>query len=162
MKKSTEIFEPIVEEWDITYEHAPGPIAGEFFRTLKDEARLVGRYCPRCERVLLPPRAFCDRDYADTTAWVDVGNDGILETFTVVYQKFKGLPDPPYCIGYATLEGADTAILNFIRGVDLTDVDGISKKLAVGTPVSVRFRPRSERKGRVLDFWFEVVKGHGE
>lgn len=146
----------ITEQWNITYTHATGPIAGEFFRRLKEEAALAGRHCPKCDRVLMPPRAFCDRDYADTDGWVEVGKRGVIETFTVVYQKFQGLPDPPYCIAYVRLDGADTAILNYVRGVDVATPEAVRRGLRIGTPVRVLFAPEAERQGRVTDFWFEV------
>ncbi len=145
----------LTEQWNITYTHATGPIAGTFFDRVREGA-LVGRHCPACDRVLMPPRAFCDRDYVDTDRWVDVGTRGVIETFTVVYQKFQGLPDPPYCIAYVRLEGADTAILNYVRGIDLSTPEEVRRGLRVGTPVWVRFAPEPERLGRVTDFWFEV------
>ncbi len=145
----------IVERWDLTYRHAPGPVVGEFYRRLRDDGVLLGRRCPECRRVLLPPRAFCDRCYRDTEGWVEVGREGTVEAFTVVYQPFQGLPEPPYAIAYVRLAGADTAILNYVRGVDLADPEGAAGRLAIGTPVRVVLAP--ERRGRILDFWFEPV-----
>jgi uncharacterized OB-fold protein len=146
----------LTEQWNVTYTHATGPIVGEFLRRLKEDATLVGRHCPQCDRVLMPPRAFCDRDYADTDRWVEVGNTGIVETFTVVFQKFQGLPDPPYCIAYVRLDGADTSILNYVRGVEMSDAEAVRANLKVGTPVRVVVAPPDQRQGRVTDFWFEV------
>jgi uncharacterized protein len=145
----------LTEQWNITYTHATGPIAGMFFERLR-EGTLVGRHCPECDRVLMPPRAFCDRDYADTDRWVEVRPHGVLETCTVVYQKFQGLPEPPYCIAYVRLDGADTAILNYVRGIDLATTASVSQNLWVGAAVRVRFAAKEQRVGRVTDFWFEL------
>jgi uncharacterized OB-fold protein len=155
----TDAIRTITERWDLTYRHSAGLVGSEFFRSLEEEGRLRGRRCPKCERVLMPPRPFCDRCYTDTTEWVDVADTGVLETFTIVYSKFAGLPDPPYVIAYALLDGADTAILNYVRGVDLGDVDASVAALAPGTRVRAVFAPREERQGRITDFWFEPSDG---
>ncbi len=149
----------IEEHWDITYQHAAGAVVSHFYRELRDYARLLGRRCPECRRVLMPPRAFCDRCFVATTEWVEVGSRGTLEAFTIVAQAFKGLPDPPYALGYATLEGADTAILNYLRGLDLTAILAAAKRLRVGLPVIVQFA--LHRTGRITDFWFEPAEGTG-
>ncbi|TAM74722.1 hypothetical protein EPN44_10430 [bacterium] len=141
------------EKWNLMYRHSAGPIVSHFFRTLKEEAKLVGRFCPKCERVLMPPRSFCDRDFVETERWNDVGPGGTLETFTTVYRGFQGLPDPPYCFGYVLLDGASTAILNYIRGVDLTPGSDGLKALKIGARMRVVYAPKRESK--MSDFWFE-------
>lgn len=146
----------LTEEWNISYSHAMGPIAGTFFQKLRAEGILMGRHCPECDRVLIPPRGFCDRDYVDTDRWVEVGSRGQIETFTVVFQKFQGLPDPPYCIAYVRLDGADTAILNYVRGVAIDDPDAVRENIRIGSRVRVVLAPMDERQGRVTDFWFEL------
>jgi hypothetical protein len=53
------------------------------------------------------------------------------------------------------LDGADTALGGFFKGVDLKDGEAASKRLAIGTRVTTRFADK--RIGDVLDFWFEPV-----
>ena len=103
--------------------------------------------------MLVPPRAFSDQTLDPTTDWVEVGPGGQIEAFTMVYTAFQGLPPPPYAFGYVMLDGADTAIGGFFRGVDLTDADQAARQLAIGTRVTIRFA--EHRTGDVLDFWFE-------
>lgn len=145
----------IVEKWDITYHHAAGPIVSEFLRRLQEEGRLAGRRCPQCGRVLLPPRSFCDRCFCDTSEWVEVGQRGRVETFTVVYQTFAGLPEAPYAIAYVLLDGADTAMLNYVKNLDLHDEAQWQPRLRVGASVRTVFAPPAQRQGKVTDFWFE-------
>lgn len=153
MATEHEIFR-VEEQWNITYLHAAGDVVSRFYQELRDHARLVGRRCLSCRRVLMPPRAYCDRCFVKTHEWVEVGSRGTLEAFTIVAQAFKGLPDPPYVLAYAALEHADTAILNYLRGLDLADVGAAAKRLRVGMPLVVRFAP--SRRGHVTDFWFEL------
>lgn len=141
------------ERWDITYSHALGETASWFYVQLRDHAKLYGKRDPVTGRVLVPPRAFSDQSLEPTTDWVEVGPGGVIEAFTIVYAGFQGLPDPPYAFGYVMLDGADTGLGGFFRGVDLKDADAAAAKMAVGTRVITRFKP--ERVGDVLDFWFE-------
>ncbi|MBV8914864.1 MAG: hypothetical protein JOZ05_17725, partial [Acetobacteraceae bacterium] len=55
------------------------------------------------------------------------------------------------------LDGADTAIGGFFKGVDLNDLTAAAEKLKIGTRVVTRFA--EQRKGDVLDFWFEPQRG---
>lgn len=144
----------IEQHWDIHYRHPAGRTGSEFLRALR-QRRLVGRRCPECRRVLLPPRAFCDRCFVATDEWVEVGPEGVLEAFTIVAQKFTGMPDPPYAIAYGRLRNADTAMVNYLRGVDLSDIPAAARRLAVGQPLRVAWSDRPE--GRMTDFWFEPV-----
>lgn len=145
------------EDWKITYTHALGETASWFYVQIRDNAKIFGKRDAKSGRVLVPPRAFSDQTLEPTTDWVEVGPGGVIEAFTIVYDKFHNLPDPPYAFGYVMLDGADTALGGFFRGVDLTVGEAAAKQLAIGTRVITRFE--EERIGDVLDFWFEPVKG---
>ncbi len=148
--------EPVFFEqtWDLSYRHALGSTVGAFLEGLRSK-KLLGRRCPQCSRVLFPARSFCDRDHVVTDEWVEVGHRGTLEMFTIVYEPFPGMRvAPPYVLAYALLEGADTAVVGYVKGLDLSDVQVASKALMTGTPVDVRFTDQPE--GQVTDFWFEV------
>lgn len=142
------------ESWNIGYEHALGETASWFFIQIRDHAKLYGRRDPASGRVLVPPRAFSDQTLERTTDWVEVGPGGVIETFTLVYEPFKTLPDPPYAFGYVMLDGADTALGGYFRGVDLSDPARAAGQLRIGTRVTTRFA--AQRKGDVLDFWYEL------
>jgi len=141
------------ETWNITYTHALGETASYFYTQLRDHAKLFGRRCAKTGKVLVPPRAFSDETLQPTTEWVEVGPGGRIEAFTMVYEQFNNLPPPPYAFGYVLLDGADTAIGGYFKGVDLSDPHKAAEQLAIGTRVITRFA--EERKGDVLDFWFE-------
>jgi uncharacterized OB-fold protein len=142
------------ETWNITYDHALGETASYFFTQIRDNAKIFGRRDAKSGRVLVPPRAFSDQTLEPTKEWVEVGPGGQIETFTIVYEAFRGLPDPPYAFGYVMLDGADTAIGGIFKGIDLKHPAAAAKRLAIGTRVTTQFA--ENRKGEVLDFWFEV------
>lgn len=143
------------ENWNITYKHALGETASWFFTQLRDHQKIYGRRDPKSGRVLVPPRAFSDETLEPTKDWVEVGPEGKIECFTIVYEAFNSLPDPPYAFGYVLLKGADTAIGGYFKGIDLTNGAAAAAKLAIDTPVITRFA--KVRTGDVLDFWFELV-----
>ncbi len=143
------------EAWNITYTHALGETASWFYVQVRDNAKIYGKRCAKTGRVLVPPRAFSDQSLEPTTDWVEVGPGGRIEAFTIVYEEFQNLPPPPYAFGYVMLDGGDTAIGGFFKGVDLTDPAAAAAKLKVGTRVSTKFA--EQRKGDMLDFWFELA-----
>jgi uncharacterized protein len=143
------------ETWHITYDHALGETASYFFTQIRDHAKIYGRRDAKSGCVLVPPRAFSDQTLEPTREWVEVGPGGQIEAFTIVYEAFRGLPDPPYAFGYVMLDGADTAIGGLFKGIDLHDPAVAAKRLAIGTRVTTKFA--ETRKGEVLDFWFELM-----
>lgn len=142
------------ETWNITYTHALGETASWFYAQIRDNAKIYGRRAAGSGHVLVPPRAFSDETLQPTTEWVEVGPGGKIEAFTIVYEKFNNLPDPPYAFGYVLLDGADTALGGYFREIDLADPQKAAEKLKIGTRVTTRFA--EHRKGDMLDFWFEV------
>ena len=143
------------ETWNITYNHALGETASWFYVQLRDHAKIHGRKEARTGRVLVPPRAFSDDSLEPTTGWVEVGPGGVIEAFTIVYEEFNGLPNPPYAFGYVRLDNGDAALGGFFRGVDLTDGAKAAETFAVGTRVVTRFAEK--RVGDMTDFWFEIA-----
>ena len=80
--------------------------------------------------------------------------DGVIEAATIVTAAFENLPPPPYAIAYVRLEGVSTSMINFVQGLDLTDVAAAMARLKPGTPVRVEFVENPE--GRVTDFHYIV------
>lgn len=145
----------VEQQWNLVYRHTADDVTATFFRTLRDEKKLLGIRCPECKRVLVPPREFCDRDFCRTNGWVELGDEGTIELFTIFYQRVKGLPEPPYAVAYVRPDGADTAIANFLGGVDLSDRDRALERLAIGKRAAIVFR--DDRVGRMTDFEFRLA-----
>jgi uncharacterized OB-fold protein len=142
------------QTWDLSYRHALGATTSAFLRGLS-EGRILGRRCDTCDRILVPARSFCDRCHVGTGQWFEVGSQGVVEMFTVVYEPFRGLPAPPYALAYVTLDGADTALPGYVKGIPLDDPATVVDRLAIGRRLRVAFADHPE--GTVLDYWFESV-----
>lgn len=141
--------------WDFQYNYFAGESASRFFSELAENRRIMGTRCPCCNRVLVPARSFCDACMEKTTEWVEVGPQGTLETFTIIATAFPGLPKPPLVMAYVTLDGADTAVINLVQGVDLSDIEAAAKTLNKQPRVTLEFVDRPE--GRITDFSFKLA-----
>lgn len=137
--------------WHLEFAHAAGKAASRFLVALRDRQVLLASPCPSCDRILVPPRAFCEDCFVPTSdEWAEVGPEGIVESFTFTYARFAGYADPPYGVAYVRPDGATTAIANFVSGVDLSDPAAAAAALALGTRMRAAFRP--EREARITDF----------
>jgi uncharacterized OB-fold protein len=144
----------ITGEWHVRYNYSVGKVAGTFFEGLK-EGRILASRCSKSGLSYLPPRAYCERSFEPCDGWVEAGLEGTIEAATIVTAAFENLPPPPYAIAYVRLDGVSTAMVNFVRGLDLSDVPAAAKKLEHGTRVKVVFAER--RDGRVTDFHYELA-----
>jgi uncharacterized OB-fold protein len=144
----------VEQNWDVTYQHVADEVTATFLRTLAEEGRLIGRRCPRCERVLLPPTELCDRDLCPTEEWVDLPLSGTIRAATIVFRPVRGLFDPPYALAYVEVDGADTAIPGLVQGLSLEDPERARAELEPGRPVEVIVA--AERAGRISDVGFRL------
>jgi len=141
------------QTWDLAYRHALGPTTSKFLGALK-EGKILGRRTAE-GRIMVPPRSFDDRTHTATGEWVEVANEGVIEMFTVVYEPFRGLPAPPYVIAYALLDGADTALVGTVKGMDLSDP---KKAVAALKQARVVVRFADKPVGTAADYWFELAE----
>ena len=142
-------------KWNFNYTYFAGESASRFFHELRENQRIMGTRCAKCKRLLVPARAYCDVCMATTDEWVEVGPEGTLETFTIITTAFPGLPKPPIVMAYVTLDGADTALINLVHGVDLSDIEAAAQKLNTLPRVRVEFI--DDPKGRITDFSFKLI-----
>ena len=139
--------------WAFDYTYYAGDAASRFFAGLA-RRQILGSRCPECQRVLVPARGFCDACFAETAEWIEVSPHGTLETFTILATSFPGLPEPPLVVGYVRLDGATSAVLNFVEGIDLSDPDQAGMALLRQPRVTARFKEVCE--GRITDFTFAL------
>ena len=143
--------------WNLPFRHTAGRFASRFFRELRDNKKIYGVRCPDCRRVLLPPRPLCERCFSPIDEWVEVGQQGTLEAFTICYVPFLGLPPPPIATIMVKLDGADGCLNHVLSGVDLSDVDKANELVKIGMRVEPVWR--DERKGEIGDIeYFRPVK----
>ncbi len=120
-----------------------GKMGSLFYVNLRDEKTLVGARCPKCSKVLCPPRSTCGVCFSELTEIVEIGPVGTVESFTQVnYSEAIHPRKAPFIYGVIKLDGADTGIAHFIDGIDANDVK-------IGMRVKAIFE--EDRKGNILD-----------
>ncbi len=133
----------VTQTLKLPYDYTLGSTLSEFFIVLRDEGKIMGKFCPQCHAVLFPPRKSCGRCLSQTTDWVDLSGQGVVEAFTVVNYDEPTLPEkPPYILGQIKLEGAQGGITHLIKGIE-------PDQIKMGT--EVRAVIRSERNGTIRD-----------
>jgi uncharacterized OB-fold protein len=138
----------------LRYDYSLGEVAGRFMAGLK-EGKILATHCSRSGLTYLPPRAYCERSFEKCDAWVEAGLEGVIESSTLVVRGFEGKRKSPVAIAFVRLDGTDSAIGNYVDGLDLTDYDAAMQKIAPGQRVRAEFI--ASREGRITDFSFYCV-----
>jgi uncharacterized OB-fold protein len=105
----------------LPYSYFAGRVGSKFLTTIRDDKKIMGIKCNKCNKVFVPPRQTCDicmEDIRDN--WVDVQNTGEVTNFTVVRYDDKHLPKKaPYILAMIKLDGADTSLVHVVGGIDV-------------------------------------------
>lgn len=124
------------------YRWDAGVAIGRYLDGLR-EGRILGRECRVCERILVPPRLFCEQCFRPTDRWVEVPDEGVVNTFSVCHVSWDmrrlEVPELP-----AVIELSSGGMLHKLGGVEPADV-------VIGMAVRAEWKPRSQREGSILD-----------
>ncbi len=134
-----------------------GPVMGRFLRELRDNKRIMANRCPQCGRHQLPPREVCAICRVEATEWEELGPEGTIRDFDVVYYAS---PDPltgetrptPYVACWVDLDGTqgDAPLWHLLEAPD-------PEKIRAGLRVRVVFA--DERNGHMADIkHFEIIE----
>ncbi|MBI2267724.1 MAG: Zn-ribbon domain-containing OB-fold protein [Armatimonadetes bacterium] len=132
---------------DIPVQHLyTAGVAGErFLSEIRDNGKILGTLCEKCNFVYVPPMIYCERCFARLTEWVPVSHKGVVESFTVGYIDMDGKPLPePRVMAVINLDGATSSLVHFLEEIEPDDI-------TFGMEVEAVFRPKGERKGSILD-----------
>ena len=119
-------------------------LAGErFFRAIKDEGKLLGTYCQKCEHTYVPAVIFCERCLSELDEWIDVGLVGKVHTYTLLYENYDGsLRSEPEMI--ALISFGNGGLVHKLGKINPEDVE-------IGMPVKAVLKPPKKREGSILD-----------
>ncbi len=137
-------------EMPVTNRYTLGVAGERFFRALKDDQRILGSHCEKCERTYVPAAAFCERCLNQTDDWMDVGSVGEVVTFTQLYVNFDGSRrQVPETIALIRL--GDGGLIHKLVSPDSVPIE-------IGMQAKAVFKPPSERAGSILDIlYFELI-----
>ena len=150
----------LVTEWKVKAEYTwdTGTAVGTFLEGLK-AGRILGIKCTNCNRVLIPPRAFCELCFRPINEWVQLSDTGLINTFSVSFVNWDATrrerPEIPAVI---EIEGASPGmgILHLLGQVG-NDLDSVLKKVSIGKRVRAVWKPARERTGSITDIRYFVL-----
>lgn len=125
------------------YMYYAGSTGSRFFIELRDNKRIMGIRCSKCNRVYVPPRSTCLGCFGKLKEWVELDSRGTLESYTFVQYPLPVHPlIAPFAYGIIKLDGADTGLTHFIGEVE-------PEELKIGMRVKPVFKEK--REGNILD-----------
>ncbi|MBC8273509.1 MAG: Zn-ribbon domain-containing OB-fold protein [Chloroflexi bacterium] len=130
-------------------------IAGErFFREIKDNAKIMGATCNKCNLTYVPARLFCERCFSKLEDWREVGSRGVVHTYTLAYVDLDGSRlDEPVILAMVQIDGACGGLVHRLSEVT-------PDKVEIGMPVKAVFKEKAERTGSILDIeYFKPCQG---
>ena len=118
----TEPVTGIVTPIRLDYTYTPGTAPSQFLRGMK-EGRILGRRCPECSKVYVPPRGSCPMCGSAFSEEVEVKDTGTLVTFAIVNVNFANrVIDLPYVSGEVLFDGSDTTSMVLVQGASVDEV----------------------------------------
>jgi uncharacterized OB-fold protein len=119
-------------------------LAGErFYRAIKDEGKIYGSRCSKCDHIYVPASLFCERCMQELENWIDVGTVGEVYTYTLLFEDLDGnrLEEPEII---AFIRFGDGGLVHRLGEV-------IQEKLEIGIQVEAVFKEKDKREGSIQD-----------
>jgi len=140
-------------DMEADYVYTLGVVGERFFKEIKENGRIMGAKCPRCNIVYLPPRLYCEKCFEKLEEWVDIGKKGVIHTFTVATIDVDGSKlEKPVIYALIKFDGAHGGIIHKIGETE-------PEKVKIGMKVEAVFKPPSERKASINDIeYFKPAK----
>lgn len=133
----------IYGKMEVPYRYFVGTQASRFFAELRDNKKIMGVKCPKCNVVYMPPKSVCSKCFSKLEQWVELSGKGTVTSYTVVdYEEPVHPIKAPFAYGIIQLDGADTGLTHFLGEVDFD-------KIKIGMKVKPVFK--DEREGNMLD-----------
>lgn len=139
----------------LPYQYFAGRTGSRFLIALRDEKKILGVKCHRCNKVFVPPRSTCEKCFSPLSEnWVELKPRGTVTNFTVIryeepYQPVK----PPYILAQILLEGADTPLTHIVKGIGASQmktglkVKAVFARKTTSTILDIEhFRPEEKPK----------------
>jgi uncharacterized OB-fold protein len=137
---------------ELQYAWDNGVAIGRYLAELKN-GRIIARKCNKCERIMIPPRMFCELCWRPTDEWVYCKDTGEVNTFSICYVNWDAsrIPDgePPHLPAVVLIDGASyhMGILHKLGEVDPEDI-------RIGMKVKAVWKPAAEREGKITDIMY--------
>ncbi len=124
----------------LPYQYFAGRMGSRFINSLRDDKKIIGVKCKKCDKVFVPPRNTCEHCLSDLSdAWVDLKNTGTITGYTIIrYEEPHQPAKPPYIQAMVKLDGADTPFVHIVKGIPIS-------QMKVGLKVKAVFAKKSTK-----------------
>jgi uncharacterized OB-fold protein len=134
----------------LPYTYFAGRTGSKFITTVRDQQKIMGVKCNKCNKVFMPPKQTCEICMEDLrNNWVELANTGVVTNYTVVRYDAKHLPrKAPLVLAMIKLNGADTPFVHILEEVSPAEVkvgmkvDAVFAKASTNTILDIdHFKP---------------------
>jgi len=135
------------------YNWDAGVAMGKFLAGLK-QGKILGVRCRKCQRVVTPPRVFCEACFAPIDEWIELADSAVVDSFSICYVRWDASRiEKPEIPAILLIDGADRAGIMHMLGEIEPD------KVKIGMKVKAVWKPEKERAGSILDIrYFRPVR----
>ena len=134
---------------DCAFAWDTGVAINRYLTELKN-GKIIAKECRQCNRIMLPPRMFCELCFVPSGDWVFVEDTGVINTFSICHVNWdasrikKG--EKPHLPAVIEIDGASEGmgIMHRLGGVD-------PDQIKIGMKVKAVWKPESERTGSITD-----------
>lgn len=125
--------------------YSAGAVGSRFLIELRDNARIMGTRCSKCNRVYVPARSICKDCFGQLKEWVEVSDKGTVLTYAMdpVAKSTQPIPTP-IIYGIIQLDGSDTGFVHMLGEAE-------PEEIRVGMRVQAVFKPKEQRTASILD-----------
>ncbi|MDW7728804.1 MAG: Zn-ribbon domain-containing OB-fold protein [Bacillota bacterium] len=129
-----------------------GVAVGRYLAELKN-GRIIAKECRRCNRIMLPPRMFCELCFRPSGNWVYVKDTGTVNTFSICRVHWDASrikeDEKPYLPAVIEIDGASKGmgIMHLLGEVEPDDIK-------IGMKVKAVWKPEAKRTGAVTDILY--------
>lgn len=135
-------------DMEVDYIYTAGVAGERFFKTLRDEGKLMATRCDKCGITYMPPRLYCDRCFAELDKWLEAPTTGTVQTFTVTHEDTDGNPLPePVVLAFIQIDKTDGGLIHKIGGTK-------QEAVKIGMRVEALFKEKAKRTGALTDIQY--------
>ena len=134
---------------DCAYAWDTGVAISRYLKELKN-GQIIAKECRECNRIMLPPRMFCELCFRPSGDWVFVQDSGVVNTFSICHVHWDASrvkeDEKPYLPAVIEIDGASPGmgIMHLLGEVE-------PEKITIGMKVKAVWKRENERTGSVTD-----------
>ncbi len=140
---------------NVKYLWSAGIAMSRFLEGLK-EGKITASTCHKCNRIMVPPRAYCEQCFKPADGYTYTKDTGTINTYSVSHVAGDASRiDKPILVAVIDLDGASkgVGILHLLGEIDDW------KQIKFGMKVKAVWKPPEERTGAITDIkYFKPIR----